>query len=282
MTDAIKGIDHCVILVRDLAGARERIAALGFTVTPRGTHSAHMGTANHCIMLRQGYFELMAVLTPTEVNQRWRKLLAVREGLSAVPLATDDVDAVREALASRGLTPSDPVAFSRPVELPEGRREAAFRIVLIPNEETPGSTMFVCQHLTRELVWHPDYLDHANGALGLRAVTAVHDHPPEVAPAYAKIFGPGAVAVSGDEVSIESGAGELRFVTPEAYAARYPGLAPEPAVPPPYLAALSLDVGDVEATAAYFHERAVPHSVLAQGSLCVAPAEACGTLLEFV
>lgn len=282
MTKAIKGIDHCVILVRDLDSARDDIAGLGFTVTPRGLHSEHMGTGNYCIMLRQGYFEVLSVLRPTAHNARWRELLEVREGLNAVPLASDDVDATRAELVARGLELDQPFDFSRPVDLPEGRREASFRVVLIPGELTPGASMFVCQHFTREVVWHPDYLRHANGARGLRGVTAVHERPAEVAPAYRKIFGAEAVSAGGDEVRIDTGAGEIRFLTPAGYAERFPGVAPDPAARPPYLGALSFDVDDREATAACFHKRGVRHTELASGSLCVAPAEARGTLFEFV
>ncbi len=282
MTNVINGIDHCVILVRDLDAARDRIAALGFTVTPRGLHSDYVGTGNHCVMLRQAYFEVLSVLKPTELNEPWRKLLEVREGLNAVPLASDDAEAARAELAARGLDPSEPLDFSRPVDLPDGPSEAAFRIVLIPEARTPGTSMFVCQHFTREVVWHPTYLDHANGARGVRGVTAVHEHPAEVAPAYEKIFGATAVTADGDATRIDTGAGEIHFLTPAGYAERFPGVTPDPAASAPYLAALSFDVDDRAATQACFHEREVPHSVLAGGSLCVAPAEACGTLFEFV
>ena len=282
MTSTINGIDHCVILVRDLDAARDRVAALGFTVTPRGLHSDHMGTGNHCIMLHQAYLEILSVLDPTEYNEPWRKLLAVREGLTAVPLASDDVEATRAELVARGLEPSAPLDFSRPVDLPEGPSEAAFRIVMIPETRTPGTTMFVCQHFTRDVVWHPTYLDHANGARGVRGVTAVHDRPAEVAPAYEKIFGAAAVTANGDATRIDTGAGEIHFLTPTGYAERFPGIAPDPAAAAPYLAALSFDVDDRAATAACFRERDVPHIVLPGGCLCVAPAEACGTLFEFV
>ncbi len=282
MTGAITGIDHCVILVRDLDAARERIAALGFTLTPRGVHSDHMGTANHCIMLRRAYFEVLAVLKPTAFNERWRGRLAAREGLDAVPVASADVDAARAELVARGLALPDPIDFSRPVDLPEGPSEAAFRIVLLAESQTPGATMFVCQHLTREVVWRPDCLDHANGAQGVRGVTAVHERPAEVAPAYEKIFGAAAVTARRDATRIDTGAGEIAFLTPAGYAERFPGVAADPAAVPPYLAALSIDVEDRAATASCLRERGVPHSVLAGGSLCVAPAEACGTLFEFV
>jgi len=62
------GIDHAVIMVRDLDKAAANWKQLGFTVSPRGTHSAHMGSGNYTIMLDPDYIELLGVLTPTEHN----------------------------------------------------------------------------------------------------------------------------------------------------------------------------------------------------------------------
>ena len=282
MTDAITGIDHCVILVRNLDAARERIAALGFTLTPQGVHSDHLGTVNHCIMLRKAYFEVLAIRKPTAFNARWRARLTLREGLDAVPVASPDVDAARATLIARGLDPPDVIDFSRPVDLPDGPCEAAFRILPLPASQTPGTTMFVCQHLTREVVWHPSYLDHANGAQGVHGVTGVHEHPAEMATAYAKIFGPAAVTVDHDAMRIDTGAGEMEFLTPARYAERFPGIAPDRAAVPPYLGAISIAVEDRAATASCLRARGVPYGVLPDGRICVAPAEACGTLIAFV
>ena len=44
------GIDHAVVMVRDLDQAAENWKRLGFTVSPRGTHSAHMGSGNATIV----------------------------------------------------------------------------------------------------------------------------------------------------------------------------------------------------------------------------------------
>lgn len=282
MASAITGIDHCVILVRDLDVAHERISALGFTLTPRGFHSDHMGTANHCVMLHRAYFEVLAVLSPTALNERWRTRLAQREGLDAVPVSSEDAEEARAELVRRGLEPSEVIDFSRPVDLPDGPSEAAFRVVLLPRAETPGATIFVCQHLTREVVWRPDCLDHPNGAKGVRAVTAVHERPADVAPAYARIFGDAAVRAGRDATRIDTGAGDVTFLTPGAFADRFPGIAPDPAATTPYLAALSIDVEDRAATQSFLNARSIRHGVLPGGSLCIAPSEACGTLLEFV
>ena len=64
----IIGIDHAVVMVRDLDKAAENYRQLGFTLSPRGTHSAHMGTGNYTIMFDPDYMELLGVLVATEHN----------------------------------------------------------------------------------------------------------------------------------------------------------------------------------------------------------------------
>ena len=53
MRTNISGLDHAVILVRDLDAAQATYARLGLTLTPRGFHS--IGTHNHCIMFGSDY-----------------------------------------------------------------------------------------------------------------------------------------------------------------------------------------------------------------------------------
>ena len=59
MFSHVIGLDHAVILVRDLDRARDTYERLGFTLTPRGHHS--LGSQNHCIMFERDYLELMAL-----------------------------------------------------------------------------------------------------------------------------------------------------------------------------------------------------------------------------
>ncbi|MFY7963237.1 MAG: VOC family protein [Elsteraceae bacterium] len=41
------GVDHVVVTVHDLDQAAQQWAQAGFTLSPRGLHSAHIGTANY-------------------------------------------------------------------------------------------------------------------------------------------------------------------------------------------------------------------------------------------
>jgi catechol 2,3-dioxygenase-like lactoylglutathione lyase family enzyme len=156
-------IDHAVIAVRDLDRAAASFRALGFTLTPRGHHS--IGSQNHCIMFGSTYIELLAAPTPHPWLDYYRTFLERGEGLAAIALSTDDADAACREL--RGA--KKPMDLSRPVE----GGVARFRLAQI--EDVPG--VFVCQHLTRELVWRPQWQRHANGASELSGISVPMKQP---------------------------------------------------------------------------------------------------------
>ena len=81
----IVGLDHAVVMVKDLDKAAENWKRLGFTMSPRGTHSAHMGSGNYTIMFDPDYVELLGVLTPTEHNIPARAFLQSAKESSASP-----------------------------------------------------------------------------------------------------------------------------------------------------------------------------------------------------
>jgi len=114
MLQHVGGIDHCVVLVRDLDKAAETFARAGFTVAPRGVHSAHMGTGNNCVMLEKDYFEILGVLTPTEANAKWRAVLEAREGMTAIAMRAHDAEKGAAEVAARGIPTMPVMRFGRP------------------------------------------------------------------------------------------------------------------------------------------------------------------------
>src|SRR5215510_16485239 len=88
---SIAGIDHAVVVVKDLDAAAANWKQLGFTISPRGTHSAHMGTGNYTIMLGEDYMELLGVLNATEHNAPARAFLDKRgEGIERIAFTAVD------------------------------------------------------------------------------------------------------------------------------------------------------------------------------------------------
>ena len=176
--EAIGTIDHVVIAVGDLARAADIYRRLGFTLSPKGVHSATQGTANHTIMLREDYFELLTVATPTERNASWRRAIAEGGGVAGLALATIDASAAREHWLAAGLAAGERIEFSRAVPRPDGQTlEARFEIVSLADVPGTGLNLFVCGQRTREAVWLPELLDHANTAVAIRRLTLACPDP---------------------------------------------------------------------------------------------------------
>ena len=173
MAGHVRGIDHAVILVRDLDRARDTYARMGFTLTPRGYHS--LGSQNHCIMFGRDYLELMALpAAPPAAFQYFADFLIRAEGVGALALATEDAAAAYAEVIRAGIAAEAPLALSRPVE---NLGEARFTLVQLPPAETPGFRTFLCQHHTREIVWRPEYQRHANGVGGINSVSIATPDP---------------------------------------------------------------------------------------------------------
>jgi catechol 2,3-dioxygenase-like lactoylglutathione lyase family enzyme len=276
----ITGIDHTLVGVRDLEAARARWSRLGFTVTPRGRHIG-WGTGNYCVMLEEGYIELLGIVDPSQFSNNLDKLLEQREGLLGLAFATSDANACRDALAAAGLKPEGPTTLKRNLELSTGTVTPDFRLVFLPPESTPEVSAFVVHHLTPELIRRPDWLLHANGAQRLISATVVCADPVSAAMGYLPIFGPDRIKASDHLTSVACGTGALRFLKPDALPHLYPGVTMEPLPDLPFMAAMKLLVADKARCLGHFRGAGVAVRATPRGCL-LPPAEANGVVLEFV
>ncbi|MCU0986124.1 MAG: VOC family protein [Acetobacteraceae bacterium] len=212
MSSAIGGVDHCIVLVRDLAAARETWERLGFRVLPRGLHSARMGTANHTLMLADDYVELLGTVGETEENLRWRdRLSGAGEGLVAIALRLFDAEAAHAELAARGLLPLPLLSFGRSVALAgPGAIEARFEVFHLPSPVSPECRLFFCRHLTPGATWPPGSTEHPNGAVAIESFTIRATDPRAAAEAAARACGR-AVTQRDGMAAVETGRARLLF-----------------------------------------------------------------------
>ncbi|BBO14216.1 MULTISPECIES: VOC family protein [Bradyrhizobium] len=278
----IIGIDHAVVMVQDLDKAAENYRQLGFTVSPRGTHSAHMGTGNYTIMFDPDYMELLGVLVATEHNVPARAFLDKRgEGIERIAFTAVDSAEGAEEIRARGLTPIGPTDFERPVTLPNGTVSTAkFRTFMWPTAEAPGGVrIFACQHKTRDTVWIPELMKHANAAKRIRQTLIATPEPAKDAAHLGRLIDREPTAEADGAVTVPSGGDRADFVylTLDQLAKRYPGV-PLAGLSDRGGAALVLVSGDLAAT-----EKALGSAAVRSGAaLCVPPAKANGTLLAFI
>jgi hypothetical protein len=279
---SVVGLDHVVILARSLDAAAESWRALGFTVAPRGTHTAAMGTANHTIMLAEDYIELIGVVADTERNAPTREFLRTRgEGIERSAFTTTSAaDGVAE-ITARGLAGTGPFDFGRPVDLPDGRKtEAKFRTFLWPLNDRPGGMrIFACEHLTREAVWFPELTRHANTATRIDRVELLSADPQAAAEHMARLIDQPVTTDADGALRVASGGnrGAFVFLDRATLEKRHPGVALD-GLPQEGGVTLSLRVAKADAAKSAVGGRGVTTK---PGSITVPPRYANGVILEF-
>ncbi|MBP7065346.1 VOC family protein [Ferrovibrio sp.] len=281
MAHFLTGIDHTVVTVRDLEAARETYARLGFSITPRGRHIG-WATGNYCIMFGANYIELLGIAEPGGFTAGLEEMLAAKgEGLHKIVLGSDDAEATRASFAAAGLNPSDVQSLKRELQLPDGIVLPAFALVHLPPHATPPVSMFVCQHLSAELLRQPAWLLHPNGATHLAGCVVVCDDPLATEAAYETLFGAGSAVRTDRMIAARVGREHVLFVTPTDLATLFPDLEHDESRPTPYIAGMRLRVHNPEAAARYFSAQGIEHARALDGTVLV-PAEAAhGVFLEF-
>lgn len=164
-------------------------------------------------MFERDYFELLGVVSPTPANAIQRALLEAREGLAAIALRTLNADRTVAELRSAGVALGDPLGFSRPVVLPDGRiGEAAFRTTQFPDGAGPGFHLFCCEHLTPETTWLSELLHHDNTAWGLDHLAVLSSQPLADAEVFARLLDEDPIAEARGAVRVETGTVPIRFL----------------------------------------------------------------------
>ena len=275
----ITGIDHAIVGVRKLEAARRQWAKLGFTITPRGRHRG-WATANYCIMFETDYVELLGIVDPTGFTNKLDRFLKIREGLMGLAFSTETAEAVSAALEAASIGYKGPADLSRLLELPEGEVEPAFKLVYL-NGATPGVSSFVCQHLTRDLVWRPEWTRHANGVTGIDSMTVVVRNTSTPRAGWRTFLGKDAVTEIGEQEFIAMvGQTELRFLTEAAAKAALPDLRRRK-WRPPFLAGMALSVGDPAETVKALEAGGVKYARKDDETIAVSGSQANGVSLEF-
>ncbi len=264
-------IDHVIVNASDaLDAVAERYAGLGFTLTPRGHHT--LGSINNLAILGTDYIELLGV-PPGEGRT---DVLDWPAGLNGLVFKTLDSDALFAGLQAEGAPVLPPQAFSRPVELGDGMRDAAFRTVRLTREAATAGRMFFCHHLTPELVWRDEWRGHANGAVGIAGMTIAAEDPAELGLLFRRLFGQALVREHADMLSLIAGLATVDIITPSALAARLGDAAPAADGRRQFMAALTLRTRSLDQA-----RTAIPQAEAFEGGLLVPARAACGAALIF-
>ncbi len=264
-------LDHVVINARDrldgMAGLYQR---LGFTLTPRGHHT--LGSTNNLAMFGTDYLELLGV--EHSAGSR-TDVLDWPAGLNGLVFKTFSSDDAYATLKDAGVPVLPPQAFSRPVDMPGGPRDAAFRTVRLEREAVPVGRVFFCQHMTPELVWHDAWRRHANGVVGIEGLVIAAADPSELLELFARMFGADAIQAG----RLVAGLARVEVVTPADLRAQFGAAAPN-RDERQFMAALMLRTLSLDRTAAALAEGGI-NGVRSEAGITVAAEDAGGVMLVF-
>jgi Glyoxalase-like domain len=182
-------LDHVSHFVPDLDEAGSLLEALGFAVTPvsaQVTQEGPAGTANRCVMLRDGYLEFLTPTMDTPNAARMRKSMRRYRGVHLVCFGTPAAEEEHARLARHGFAPQPLVHLERKVE---GGMKVRFSVVRAAPGKMPEGRVQYVQHLVPEAIWRTPHLRHRNGVAGLAAAYVVASDPVRAAARWARFMG---------------------------------------------------------------------------------------------
>jgi hypothetical protein len=207
-------LDHVGVVGRDLAVLAVGYERLGFTLTPRALAGGGR-IENRCVMLRQGYLDLMA-LAPGGHSATLERMLARHEGAHIIALGIEDEDATRARLALAGIDCPGVEQSTRPIDAVAPNGPMA-RFALLPVPEQPEARINLVHHLTPALLWQDRFLAHANHAVALDEVVLAVPSPADSAARFSRLAGRPVAPDPAGGYALDLARGTIRLLPAEAW-----------------------------------------------------------------
>ena len=284
MTGAVS-LDHVGVAGPDLGALAFAYERLGFQLTPLARHSGKrtpdgpvepFGTGNRCIMLREGYIELIAIVDPAAFDNMIGDALARYAGVHIVALGIEDEQAELDRLRRAGIDLPGVAYLERPVDDadPNGPRA---RFARLPIPAAPEGRLQLIRHLTPEAIWQERFLSHSNHAVALTEVVLAVERAAESAARFSRLSGRPVTPDPAGGFALELPRGRVRLLPADALDAVLPG-ATVPSLP--FIAGIVVrtDDGNVAARG-LLRDAGIQHRALDAGLLVDAAEAGGGTIL---
>jgi len=278
-------LDHVAHFVPHIDAASSALEKLGFTLTPMSAQAHRLepggpllpaGAGNRCIMLKQGYLEILTPTGDTPLAGQLCTAIKRHVGVHLIALGTAAPESDHARLASGGFSPLGPVALQREIDASEGHGTARFTVVRVPPGTMAEGRIQFCQHHTPWLLWQPRWMEHANRATALNGAVLCVADPEEAARRHARFTGLLA-QVSGSVWRIATARGYLLFLEPDALERRL-GATPSSL---PSIAGYILESDDIDASGSFLRRSGAGVRALGSRRLLVQPPAAVGGIMIF-
>jgi len=193
----IQGIDHLVIVVKDLDQATRDYRELGFNVVAGGQHP--VGSHNVLIAFEDGsYLEIIAFYREAP-DHRWWEPLSKGERFVDFCFQTDDLRGDTQRLRDAGVAINDPVPWAR--KRPDGY-ELKWLLSLVTGSQR-GVAPFLIEDLTPRSERVPQTFEHPNQVTGIERVTVAASELESIAKWYSSLLAKKPNAVTSAELDAE-------------------------------------------------------------------------------
>ena len=271
-------VDHVVLDTRDRLKEAVRVYhSLGFHLTDRSRHT--LGSINHLAAFESDYLELLGFDIAAGTVRA--DIARYPVGLNGLVFATPSADSLFHDLRTRGVAVQEPLAFSRPVILPHGSHDAKFRVVRLQDAASFGRLYF-CQHLTRDLVWRPEWRKHPNGAVGIARVSIAVRDPGVSADLFIRMFGREIMRqASAGSWTLAAGTVEIELVATDTLQLQLGDAMPLPSGRSDFIAKLGIRTASLRATSQALRGGGIPFTHPDPGRILIPAGAALNVAIEF-
>ncbi|MBL4720913.1 MAG: VOC family protein [Alphaproteobacteria bacterium] len=274
-------LDHSGHFVPDMDAASAALERMGFIMTPYTMHTMTTapgedlrpsGTANRCIMLREGYLEILCAVGDAPLAQQLNAAVSRYTGLHLLAFSCANAMAEHTRLSNVGFDMQPLVNLTRSVD--EGILR--FSVVrLKPGQMAEGRTQFL-QHDTPDLLWREELMNHPNRIVATADVVMTAADPDEAAQRFERFLGRAPHVIAGNGWRFELDRASFSILNNTALSDALPGIdIPDS----PFIAAFAMRSEDLTATMAYFDKAEIAYEKLSSGVLRVAKDPALGSTM---
>ncbi|VVE82944.1 VOC family protein [Pandoraea sputorum] len=288
------GIDHPLVTVHDHPRRLAHYERMGFAPSPVSYHP--WGTVTSLMMFGDNFIELIGVDDASKFGTNavgdfcfgryLGSFLAREEGVSLIALHSKDARADHTRLTQAGLETQGIIDFRRAMRKPDGTPdEAVVALGLFIDDSLGDASNFICHQHRPELIWVPEWQNHANGVTGIVGITYVAPDTVSLrtlATRWQRMYGARHVDLYDGGAVADTGCGHLRAMSPQRAEARYAAVGlPMAQGVRTHAVAITLLTPDLAHVEALWRENGVPYGYNEHG-LVVEPEFAGNVVLEFV
>jgi catechol 2,3-dioxygenase-like lactoylglutathione lyase family enzyme len=290
MTPLALELDHTGVAVRDLDAGQAAYARLGFTLTPRGFHSGAVtpggpvvpwGSGNHCAMFEDGYLEIIGIVDP-DLHNTTKTLLDRYEGAHIVAFGSGEADAAFAALSARFEGVCAPMRLERPAAFgpdDEETRLAAFRNINLEPGLCPEAKFIFIEHLTRDVLWQPHLMAHANSAIGLAEIGLCVADVEATSERLGRLLGLTPKDAMPGVAQLTLQRGKVYVMNETGMQSWIPGITP-PCLP--YVATIGFSVRDLDAARKHLADNGVAYAEHSYPAIWIGPQYTHGPVISFI